>query len=69
MTKTNENKTENALYSWATGRFAGIALGLAVVYFIHTTGMIKKTFSFFKPDKGKGTQPQQPDAGTSTKIG
>ncbi|MDR1670243.1 MAG: hypothetical protein LBR43_00770 [Spiroplasmataceae bacterium] len=64
MTKNNENNKENSLYSWATGKLASIALGLAVVYFIHKTGMISKAFGFFKKDKGK-----QPDAGTSAKVG
>ncbi|WNE40123.1 MAG: hypothetical protein GBAus27B_000190 [Mycoplasmataceae bacterium] len=65
MTKNNENNKENFLYSWANGRIASIALGLAVVYFIHKTKMINKALGFFKKDKGKRTDSYQPDTGTS----
>ncbi|MDR1670579.1 MAG: hypothetical protein LBR43_02565 [Spiroplasmataceae bacterium] len=69
MTKNNNENNENSLKSWATGKLASIALGLAVVYFIYKTGMIKKAFNLLKKDKGKRTDSQQSDAGTSAKVG
>ena len=40
----NENQ-ENSLQSWATGKLAMFALGLAVGYFVYKTGLIQKLTS------------------------
>jgi len=40
---------ENSLQSWATGKLAMFALGLAAGYFIYKTGLIQKlTDKLFK---------------------
>lgn len=35
-------KEKNTLYSWATGKLAMLAIGLAVGYFIYKSGLIQK---------------------------
>lgn len=40
----NENQ-ENTLKSWATGKLAMLAIGLAVGYFIYQSGLIQKLTS------------------------
>jgi len=40
----NENQ-EDSLKSWATGKLAMFALGLAVGYFVYKTGLIQKLTS------------------------
>ena len=47
MTKTNENKNENTLYSWATGTVASVAIGLAVGTFIYKSGILHKVLGKF----------------------
>jgi len=48
--KNNEN--DNSLKSWATGKLAMFAIGLAAGYFIYKTGLIQKlTSKIFKKDK------------------
>ena len=47
----NENQ-DNSLKSWATGKLAMFAIGLAAGYFIYKTGLIQKlTSKIFKKDK------------------
>lgn len=36
------NENENTLKSWATGKLAMFAIGLAAGYFIYKTGLIQK---------------------------
>ena len=36
------NENENTLKSWATGKLAMFAIGLAVGYFIYKSGLIQK---------------------------
>ena len=38
----NNESTQNTLKSWATGKLAMFALGLAVGYFIYQSGLIQK---------------------------
>jgi hypothetical protein len=40
-----ENQEDNSLKSWATGKLAMFALGLACGYFIYKTGLIQKLTS------------------------
>lgn len=43
--KLNENETtsqSSSLYSWATGKIAMFAIGLAAGYFIYKSGLIQK---------------------------
>ena len=43
MTRNNENlENENSWISWATGKLAMFAIGLAAGYFLYQTGMIQK---------------------------
>ena len=39
---TQENENQNTLYSWATGKTAMFALGLAVGYFLYQQGILQK---------------------------
>ena len=56
MTKNNETNNDNSLYSWATGKFASVAIGLAVGTFIYKSGIIQKTFGkLFKGDPSNQT--------------
>jgi len=46
------NENENTLKSWATGKLAMFALGLAVGYFIYKSGLIQKvTGKLFKKNE------------------
>lgn len=38
----NEYENQNTLKSWATGKLAMLAIGLAVGYFIYKSGLIQK---------------------------
>lgn len=64
MTKTNDNKNENTLYSWATGNLASIAIGLAVGTFIYKSGILQKTMGKFfgKTDNRPKTDPKETNA-------
>jgi len=43
MTRPNENQeNQNTLMSWATGKVAMFAIGLAVGIFLYKTGVIQK---------------------------
>ena len=43
MTRPNENlENQNTLMSWATGKLAMFAIGLAVGIFLYKTGVIQK---------------------------
>ena len=43
MTRNNENlENQNTLMSWATGKLAMFAIGLAVGIFLYKTGVIQK---------------------------
>ena len=74
MTKNNETKNDNTLYSWATGKLASVAIGLAVGVFIYKSGIIQNVFgklfkgnpsnktnfdSFTSSGKEKETDPQE----------
>ena len=39
---SNEQENQNTLQSWATGKIAMIALGLAVGIFLYKAGLIQK---------------------------
>jgi hypothetical protein len=46
------NENENTLKSWATGKLAMFAIGLAVGYFIYKSGLIQKvTGKLFKKEE------------------
>lgn len=41
----NRNENDNSLKSWATGKLAMFAIGLAAGYFIYKSGIIQKLTS------------------------
>lgn len=49
----NQQNQDNSLKSWATGKLAMFAIGLAAGYFIYKTGLIQKVTSkiFAKKDE------------------
>ena len=56
MTKTNDNKNDNSLYAWATGKLVSSAIGLAVGVFIYRSGIIQNVFGkVFKGDPSNKT--------------
>lgn len=42
MTRPEENQNQNTLASWATGKFAMFAIGLAVGVFLYKAGILQK---------------------------
>lgn len=61
MTKNNENlENENSWTSWATGKLAMFAIGLAAGYFLYQTGMLQKlTGKIFSKKPTKKTNEEE----------
>ena len=51
--ENNENKKDNSLKSWLTGKLGSFILFTAVGYGLYKFGIINKITNYFKKDKGK----------------